>query len=222
MPKRAASPTTNSALRTPQSAIQISPTTARRIAILRQRLAGPRPDPTPEGILEIARSLRALQLDPINVVSRSHTLVLWSRLGVYDPAHIETVLYRDKHLFEFWAHCASLVLTEDYPIHHLMMRERHSGDGAWETRSREWLEANHDMVDEIRTRLRTEGPLQLNAFEDRAVRSWQSTGWTSGRNVARAIDHLWLRGEAVVVGRNGITASGASPTSTSPPGPART
>ncbi len=201
MAKRAPAATAQPA---PQPALQITPTTARRIAILRQRLAGPRPAPTPAGIMEIARDLRALQLDPINVVSRSHTLVLWSRLGVYDPADLEAVIYRDKHLFEYWAHCASLVLTEDYPIHRLQMRERWGGGSAWEARAREWLAANHELVDEVRHRLRTEGPLQLNAFEDRAVQSWQSSGWTAGRNVDRVISHLWLSGELVVVGRNGI------------------
>jgi uncharacterized protein YcaQ len=185
-------------------ALQISPATARRAAITRQRLAGPRPAADHDGIIEVARDLRALQLDPINVVARSHTLVLWSRLGAYQSADLQTVLYQDKHLFEYWAHCASLVLTEDYPIHRMMMRDRLEGQSPWEMRSREWMAANAEMVDYVRDRLRAEGPLQLNAFEDRAVQSWQSTGWTSGRNVARVIDHLWLRGEIVVVGRNGI------------------
>jgi len=204
MAKRTTKSAADSALSVPQPALAVFPTAARRLAITRQRLAGPRPAPTAAGILEIARSLRALQLDPINVVARSHTLVLWSRLGVYDPADLAALLYRDKHLFEYWAHCASLVLTEDYPIHTMLMRERGTGDGAWAVRSRAWLAENHAMVDYVRDRLRAEGPLQLNAFEDRAVQSWESSGWTAGRNVARVIDHLWLGGELVVVGRNGI------------------
>ena len=204
MAQRTPKSAVNSAPRTPRPALEITPASARRLAITRQRLAGPRPAPGPAGILEVARDLRALQLDPINVVARSHQLVLWSRLGVYDPADLTALLYEEKHLFEYWAHCASLVLTEDYPIHRLLMRERGSGDGAWEVRTREWLAENAGLVDYVRARLHAEGPLQLNAFEDRAARSWESTGWTSGRNVARVIDHLWLRGELVVVGRNGI------------------
>lgn len=204
MPQRAPTTTTHAAPRTPHPALTISPATARRLAITRQRLAGPRPAAGRDGVLEVARDLRALQLDPISVVARSHTLVLWSRLGAYDPADLDALLYRDRHLFEYWAHCASLVLTEDYPIHRLLMRERLTGESAWEARSREWLAANAALVNHVRDRLRAEGPLQLNAFEDRAVQSWESTGWTSGRNVARVIDHLWLRGELVVVGRNGI------------------
>ncbi len=197
MPKR-----TNTTQTQARSAI--SPTTARRLAITAQRLAGPRPAPNAEGILEVARSLRALQLDPISVVARSHTLVLWSRLGLYDPADLTALLYRDKHLFEYWAHCASLVLTEDYPIHHLQMRGHTDESNPSTARSRDFMAANHELVDYVRERFRTEGSLQLNAFEDRAVQSWQSSGWSAGRNVSRVLDNLWQRGEIVVVGRNGI------------------
>ena len=42
-----------------------------------------------EAIMEVATELASLQLDPINVVARSHLLVLWSRLGRYDPADLE-------------------------------------------------------------------------------------------------------------------------------------
>ena len=47
-------------------------------------------------------------------------LVLWSRLGGFDRA--DTLLWRERWLFEYWPHAASVVLTEDYPIHHAMMR----------------------------------------------------------------------------------------------------
>jgi uncharacterized protein YcaQ len=90
---------------------------ARRLAITRQRLAGePRPSPNADGILDVVRDLGCLQLDSTNVVARSHLLVLWSRLGMYDSAHLDTLLWTEHRLFEDWAHAASIVLTEDYPI----------------------------------------------------------------------------------------------------------
>ncbi len=182
----------------------ITPTAARRLAITRQRLAGPRPASGATGIVEVAHDLGALQMDPINVVARTQLLVLRSRLPRFTPADLETVVYRDRQLFEYWAHCASLVLTEDYPIHRMLMRNRLADDGAWGDRARSWVTENSALADSIMSRLEAEGPLPLNAFEDRAVSGWTSTGWTSGRNVARMIDHLWLRGEVMVTGRVGI------------------
>jgi uncharacterized protein YcaQ len=44
----------------------------------------------------------------------------------------------------------------------------------------------------------------LRAFEDRAVQGWQSSGWTSGRNVERMLDVLWIQGKIAVAGRSGV------------------
>ena len=48
---------------------------------------------------------------------QSHLLVVWSRLGAFDQAELERLVYEDRELFEYWAHEASLVLTEDLPLH---------------------------------------------------------------------------------------------------------
>ena len=65
--------------------------------------------------MEVATDLAFLQLDPISVVARSHQLVLWSRLGGYDRADLDTLLWRDRCLFEYWAHAACLVPTAMLP-----------------------------------------------------------------------------------------------------------
>src|SRR6187200_2775758 len=90
---------------------------ARRLAITRQRLSGPLPEQVDTAaMLDTVRDIGCLQLDPISVVARSHLLVLWSRLGSYDLDTLETLLWNDRTLFEYWAHCASIVLTEEYPV----------------------------------------------------------------------------------------------------------
>jgi len=42
--------------------------------------------------------------------------------GRVRPGRSGHLLWRERWLFEYWAHAASIVLTEDYPIHHAMMR----------------------------------------------------------------------------------------------------
>ena len=100
----------------------ISFQTARRLFILRQRLNDPDPANDAAGILDVVRDLGCLQLDPISAVARSHQLVVRSRVGNYDLAALDQLLWNDRSLFEYWAHMASIVLTEDYPIHALLMR----------------------------------------------------------------------------------------------------
>jgi uncharacterized protein len=181
----------------------VTPQTARRLAIVRQRLAGPRPPPDAEGIMETVRDLGCVQLDPISVVARSHRLVLWSRLGVYDPAHLESLLWERKELFEYWAHASSLVLTEDFPIHRHLMRAYGTLDLRRHERLRAWIEENDALRRHILKRLQDSGPLRARDIEDRAAVNWQSDGWTTHRNVDQMLDYLLTKGRIMVVGRPG-------------------
>ena len=59
----------------------ISPRIARRVALMKQHLAGPRITPDKTGIMKVIRDIGYVQLDPTKIVAPSHLLVLWSRLG---------------------------------------------------------------------------------------------------------------------------------------------
>lgn len=186
----------------------LSKTTARRLAITRQRLAGEAPPATADGIMEIVRDLGCLQLDPISAVARSHLLVLWSRLGVYSPGDLDRLLYEDRQLFEYWAHVASIVLTEDFPIHHWRMRNYISTDvgNPWSQRVRDWIEQNRDLHDFILSELREKGAMLSRDLELDGIdpKHWVSSGWTGGRNVSRMLDFLWSQGAIMVAHRSGV------------------
>src|SRR3954452_20824157 len=159
---------------------------ARRLAVRNQRLSGPRPRKAE--LLDTCRALRCLQLDPTAVVARSHLLVLFSRHGAFDEARLERLAYEERALFEYWAHEASIVLTEDLPLHRWEMRTWPRGDGVWRSRAREWWELNAEFRAHLLERLRDDGPLRLTALEDRSVAPWLSQGWTDQRNVSRMLD----------------------------------
>ncbi len=156
--------------------------------------------------MHLMRDLGCIQIDPISAVARSHLLVLWSRLGNYDMAQFDRLLWQERKLFEYWAHCASIVLTEDYPIHSLLMRNYASGDSKWAQRVREWEKQNGQLSRYILKQLRRAGPLPARMLEEDGIhpRAWVSTGWTSGRNVSRMLDFLWLQGKIMVAGRAGL------------------
>jgi uncharacterized protein len=184
----------------------ISRTSARRLAISRQHLAGKPPKPTREAIMEIVRDLGCLQLDPISAVARSHLLVLWSRLGVYKPADLEHLVYGDRQLFEYWAHVASIVLTEDYPVHHWRMRRYPSTDDiSWAVNIDNWVSQNQALHDFILAEITEKGARLSRQLELEGIdtKHWVSSGWTSGRNVSRMLDYLWTQGKIMVSARSG-------------------
>src|SRR2546423_14890213 len=91
---------------------------ARRLPVARQRLSGSRPNGVAaDDIHALGRAIGCLQLDPTAVVARSHLLVVFSRLGAYDPTLVDALLWDQRRLYEYWAHQASIVPTEDRALH---------------------------------------------------------------------------------------------------------
>ena len=185
--------------------LRVSPAAARRLAITAQRLSGPAPRKRPgrDEILDVVRAIRCLQLDPTSVVARNHLLVVFSRLGSFDAKYLEQLAYDDRALFEYWAHEASLVLTEDLPLHRFMMRA--TSGVSWHKRMQAWWDLNEAFREYILDRLRADGPLPLGELEDRSVAPWMSSGWTSQRNVSRMLEFMWVRGHVGVAARAGGT-----------------
>src|SRR5690242_1601346 len=153
---------------------------ARRLILTCQRLAGPLPVVTSDTMLDVIRDIGCLQLDPLNVVARSHLLVLWSRLGSYDPALLGTLLWQERRLFEYWAHAASIVLTQDYPIHQMRMRSHGKGSDSWSQQVSAWMQQNETLRISILSALQQRGPLRSRDFEDPIQVAWRSSGWTDG------------------------------------------
>ena len=184
--------------------VNLSTQDARRIAIRAQRLSGPRPPATAEGLMEIARSIRVIQIDSIAVAGApTQYLVPFSRLGPYDRAILDRLVFVDRRLFHYLAHAASLVLTEDFQIFATTMRPYAKRTDKWAFRAAEWMEANADLRQEVLSAIRRRGPLRSRDLEDTAIKSWRSTGWTAGRNVNQMLERLWVEGEITVVGRDG-------------------
>jgi uncharacterized protein len=146
--------------------LTLTPTLARRLAVQAQCLAGARYSPDAQGALAVTQQLGCLQLDPINAVARSPLLVLWSRLGWYDPAVLDGLLWQERRFFEYWAHCAAIVLTEHYPLHAYQMERvrARTGRGDWHRRYYAWLEANAELRAALLAELDANGPLLARQF----------------------------------------------------------
>ncbi len=185
---------------TPLASRVITVTAVRRLAISRQHL---HEGSTPVDMLDVVRDLGCLQLDPTSAVARSHLLVLWSRLGQYDLAALDRLLWEERSLFEYWAHAASIVLTEDYPIHQYWMNKYGTSGAAWGQRMVKWVAENAVLHNHILEEIRQKGALPSKHFEDKSQAAWHSTGWTGNRNVSQMLGYLWEKGEIMVATREG-------------------
>lgn len=96
----------------------ISLDNARRIALAAQGFDRPRPDTAVDirHIRRVIHQLGLLQLDFVNVLLPAHYLVLYSRLGAYDREALHRLVYRRREFIEHWAHEASIVPMELWPL----------------------------------------------------------------------------------------------------------
>jgi uncharacterized protein YcaQ len=134
------------------------------------------------------------------VVARNHFLILWSRLGVYDRADLDRLLWKDRSLYE----TVSFILpTADRPLHHLRVLANRRGVHEYMARRIAWMKKNEHLRRAIVGRLRREGPLPITAFEDRASTGWSSTGWTKDRNVSQMLAFLMHHGHVSTGARAG-------------------
>ena len=166
---------------------------ARRIAVRAQLLDG-----SARGVLSTVRRLGFLQLDPVSAVAAPQRLVLWSRLGAYDPAELDRLLWVDRKLFEWNAFIWPI---EALPLIRARMRATTRGETTWAKRRRQFLKDNAGFRRYILRELDRRGPLLSRELEDRATPRGGKHRWHGSRQVAQMLELMHGRGELAVVGR---------------------
>ena len=173
---------------------KVSPEQARRIAVRAQLLDG-----SASGVLDTVRRLGSLQLDPIATVATPQHLVLFSRLGPYDTAELDRLIWDQRKLFEWNAFVYPI---ESLPlIRALMRKSRRAATYSWDRRRKEFLRQNAGFRRYVLRELERRGPLLSRELEDRAAERRGEHRWWGGRQVAQMLEALHRVGEVAVVGR---------------------
>jgi uncharacterized protein YcaQ len=130
---------------------------ARRIALAAQGLDRPRPKGRIDArhIGSTIRQLGLVQLDYVNVLVPAHYQVLFSRLGPYNRARFDDVVYRRREFTEQWAHEASIVPVETWPLLRHRMETHRVRPYGFES----FLAKNVGYVTRVLDEVRARGPL---------------------------------------------------------------
>ena len=174
------------------SSLHLSLQQARHLQLATQGLlTPPRRKADKADVLAAIRRMALLQIDTIHVVARSPYLVLHSRLGRYEPAWLDQLL-AEGSLFEYWAHEACFVPTEDYGLlRHRMLNPEGMG---WKNPPR-WLEQHRAEIDALIEGIRANGPVRSADFERK---DGKGGGWWDWKPEKRHLEVLFTLGRVMV------------------------
>jgi uncharacterized protein len=146
--------------------------------------------------------IQLLQIDSVNVLVRSHYLPLFARLGKYDRATLDTRAFTSakRHLFECWAHEASLVPLD---LHHLMrwrMRRSQEGDGTYASMNR-FAREEPDFLKQALAHVEKHGPTRAADIPGGGKGEGGWWGWSRGK---LAMECLFDQGRVTIATRDGF------------------
>ncbi|MCW3491801.1 winged helix-turn-helix domain-containing protein [Microbacterium sp. SSM24] len=180
----------------------LSAAEARRIALAAQGFARSRPPVAGTRQLNLALARMAtLQIDSVNVFARSHYMPLFSRLGPYDTAALDRLLFAHRSPYvEYWAHVAAFIPAADWGLFRFRMDDLRAKYG---TKADGFFQSNREIVEWVRAELADRGPLRPAQIEHDAKRGARGPWW-DWDVVKNALEYLWMFGEVAIAGRRGF------------------
>jgi uncharacterized protein YcaQ len=174
---------------------------ARRIGLAAQGFSDPRPKGVPDmrALSRVLGRIGLIQIDSVNVVSRTQYLPLYSRLGPYPRDLLDRAAGKaPRRLVEYWSHEASLIPVETHPL--MRWRMDRATSEAWGG-PRSIAAKRPDLVKQVLADVRDHGPLTARQIDDDVERERNNWGW-NWSDVKQALEFLFFAGEITVARRN--------------------
>ena len=179
-------------------AIQLSPEEVRRYMVGQLGLAAPSLPDGPAGVRALLRTLRCIQLDPLDVIGTNADLVALARVGGIARGDVYRHLF-PGHAFEHFAKERCLLPPEAFPYY----RER-AAEVRWWGLAERLRRLPEQVIADVLAEVEARGPVGARALTDHgAVKAMDWSGWKgTGRATAMALEVLWTRCQVVVCGRS--------------------
>lgn len=184
-------------------AVSLSLAEARRLALAAQGFTSRTGKATPLRVRRLVEQLGVLQIDSVNALVRSHYLPLFSRLGDYPMDWLEQQAWssgRQRHLFEYWGHEASLLPMTLFPLLRWRMRRAANGQGIYRQMA-EFGREQQPLIRQVLQTVREQGALGAGSLGKRAEKAGPWWDWSAEKH---ALEWLFAAGEVTVAGRRGF------------------
>ncbi len=131
--------------------------------------------------------LGVVQIDSVNVVSRTHYLPFFSRLGPYPREALEGLAWGKRPaFFEYWAHEASLLPLATQPLLRWRMEDAREGVGVWKGVAR-FLREHPALMERALAAVAERGPLSASELELGVKGAGGWWGWSEAKRAAECL-----------------------------------
>ncbi|TPO01435.1 winged helix-turn-helix domain-containing protein [Mesorhizobium sp. B1-1-5] len=181
---------------------KISLAMARRVALGAQGFNDPRPAGAPDRrhLARVLSRTGLLQIDSVSAVVRAHYMPLYSRLGPYPLTLLDNAaVTRKRAVFEYWAHEASFLPVETYPLMRWRMQRAEQGDEMYLGLAK-WGRERKEMIDEIYREVADRGPIAASDIEGHKGNG----GWWGWSEAKHAFEWLFWAGRITTAYRRGF------------------
>ncbi|HEY0052379.1 MAG TPA: crosslink repair DNA glycosylase YcaQ family protein [Caulobacteraceae bacterium] len=152
-------------------------------------------------LMKVFGRVGLIQIDSVNVLSRSHYLPPFARLGAYDRADLDALAWGKKRkLFEYWGHEASLIPVEHQPLFRWRMDHAREGVNLY-SGLRKFAAERGPYIDRVLAQIEQRGPLSAGDLEEAGMGAGGWWGWSDGK---RAVEWLFWSGLVTTATRRGF------------------
>ncbi|WP_047337468.1 winged helix-turn-helix domain-containing protein [Pseudomonas protegens] len=178
---------------------------ARRLALAAQGFGGRQPPASIKAsrLNQQIERLGLLQIDSVNALVRAHYLPLFSRLGSYPQQLLDQAAWsqgRQRTLFEYWGHEASLLPMSMYPLMRWRMQRARQGRGIYSQLAR-FGQERQATLRRVLAAVEQQGALGAGSLSTREERAGPWWDWSDEKH---ALEWLFAAGEVTVSGRRGF------------------
>jgi hypothetical protein len=146
-----------------------------------------------KAVINALEHLGYLQIDTLSIIERAHHHTLWTRIPNYQTHYLDE-LVEERKIFEYWFHAASYLPMRDFRfVLPQMLNVKQS--------KTHYYNADPKVMQYVLDTIRTEGPKKARDFENKTKKSGS---WWSWKPTKVALERLFLQGDLMVCGRNGM------------------
>ncbi len=144
---------------------------------------------------QVLNHYRCIQVDPIDVVAKSHELVLFNRIPNFSRQDLQSHLYQKRDVFEYWLQMYSIIPVQFFPY----LAARRTTQEDWHNK---FLHQHQNQLNQVRLYIQSHGPTSSFDLVHIESQSKSLFSWSNSTTNNSLLEYLWDKCEISISQRH--------------------